>query len=145
MSDCIQMYRVKELATDEGTFDFTGFNCQLVQLNKHSALFIVLDPVDPREGLMDVIDFLAQSESAVDESTQYHVKEIIYTIAAFTEDDPDVLRSQDFIHKFKSGTVLDSHWKLTTRRGSPMFTGMPLNDLLDTDRFPDVIGTQFVC
>lgn len=143
-SDTIQMYRVKQMTFDEGTFNFDGYNCQMVQLDKNSALFLVLNPYDPRDGLMDVFDFLAHSDTAADAMNVYNLKEIIYSISAFLETEPDVLHSQDFVHKFKSGTTMDSSWKLTTRRGTPMFTVMPLNTLLDTDKFPDVIGTQFV-
>ena len=142
--DCIQMYRVKSLTFDEGIFDFRGFLCQLVQLDPTSALFLVQDSLDPREGLLDVFDWIRLSTTDADVVNVYHLKEIIYRISAFDDGDPDLAHSQDFVHKFKSGTTMDTNWKLTTRRGTPMFTGMPLNDLLDSNRFPNVIGTQFV-
>lgn len=142
----VQTYHVRSITTDQGTFDFTGWSAQLVQLGRTEALVLVSDPEDPSKGVMDVFDFL-RAAGAVDQvnpANHFNVSEIVYSISAFSDDHPDVILSQAFKHQFKSGTTLDSSWRMTTRQSQPLFTTQSLNHLLDTKAFPGALGTQFV-
>lgn len=143
MSDVIQIYRVHSLTTDEGDLDFSGWQAQLIQMQKTGAVLLVQDPQNPLSGLFDVHQWIAESGMDVPLVEVYHLREITYNISAFLITEPEVIHSQDYRHEFRSCT-LNPEWCMGTRRGTPLFTGMPLNSLLDTNKFPNVIGSQFV-
>ena len=143
MSDVIQIYRVHLLACEEGDLDFSGWQAQLIQMQRASAVLLVQDPQNPLAGLFDVHQWIAESGMDVGLCERYHLKEIVYNISAFLTTEPEVLHSQDYRHEFKS-TTMNAEWVLNTKRGTPLFNGFPLNTLLDTDRFPNIVGSQFV-
>lgn len=141
----VQTYHIRSLTTDQGVFDFEGWSAQLVQLGRNEAMVLVSDPQDPLRGIMDVFDFLRAADAReVDPANHFNVVEIVYSISAWSDDHPNVIVSQAFKHKFKSGTTMDSSWRITTRQSQPLFTTDSLNQLLDTRAFPGVVGTQFV-
>lgn len=141
----VQTYHIRSLSTDQGVFDFEGWSAQLVQLGKNEAMVLVSDPNDPLVGIMDVFDFLRAAKAGeVDPANHFQLHEIVYSISAWSDDRPEVILSQAFRHIFKSGTTMDSSWRITTRSSQPLFTTQSLNHLLDTKAFPSVVGTQFV-
>jgi len=136
-----QIYQVKGIKTNVGFFDFDCWNALLIHTSDRDALILVTDPASPLSGLFSARKWA--TENGLSPKDHYDVFSIMYAITAYTDDEPDLVRSQPYVHAFKNTASLDGNFRMTSRVGR-LFAEYPLADLVDSPRFGNAIGTQFI-